>query len=515
MLKDKSVNVLRPPIQLDECEKSYMPGTARYVIVGNENYEHVYRTPVKLGKESLPLSSASNSVEPEVMLEEFKNICKEIPGPNLEGVKFPYADAIAKTLQEIEPDIRENFNSLGLPSTSAEIVLHTFVKDGSDGMGDVEIYRGKGERTLPGNAFQASFAVVKSEVEIDDKQMVVFEQENPNPVKCNRPLIQAIADENCESTLNYCLLPMEAEKEIMQNKIMKIDCGEYWVCHYLVFLSSMVDEKMDRSAGGLQWAGSGYPCTLCDCTREEALSKLGSFSINRKRDEIIKQAEFRRLNLEMISKNAMNAKCKGVKQFPILCSEPVDRGIDATHANINLASFFNKLLVRETAEIKQWEKTVEVKSSLDTAEKQLDDHLKAKLGINPSLMLAGNYARAFFDESNEEALLYLIPKDERRQYYSEILSKFRFLKMMYCAKYPRVDLKNEIQNVKRVGVELGQLLIDHFEYATWPNYLHKVIEHSQELLEREDGPGFIGCISGEGNEAGNKLFRQIPKAFVP
>ncbi|XP_070538732.1 V(D)J recombination-activating protein 1-like [Ptychodera flava] len=327
------------------------------------------------------------------------------------------------------------------------MVLRTFVKDGSDGMGDVEIYRGKGERTLPGNAFRATFAVVKSEVEIDNKTVLVYENKNPNSVKCNRPLIQTIAEENCHSSLHYILEPMEAEKKMMQNKVMKVDCGEYRRSHYLVFLSSMVDEKMDRSAGGLQGAGSNYACTLCDCTREEAIDKLGSFQINRNRQEIIERAEFRRMNCNCLPPNVMNDKCKGVKTSPIFLSDPIDRGIDATHANINLASFFKKLLIREIAGITQWEKTAELKSSLDAAETKLDDFFKAKLGVNPTLMMAGNYARVFFDEANEGVIVSLIQDTERREKFAEVLSKFRFLKKMYCAKNPQIEFKDEIQDV--------------------------------------------------------------------
>ncbi|XP_070545703.1 V(D)J recombination-activating protein 1-like [Ptychodera flava] len=511
MFKSKSVSVLVAPNQLDMLERTYMPGTARYAIVGEENFEHIYQTPVKLHRKDLSISTTADSVEPIELNSEYPNDNKEFPGPNLAGVRFRYTDAVAKTLEEIEPEISENLKSIGVSSTKTELVLRTFIKDGSDGMGDVEIHRRKGERTLPANAFRAAFAVVKCEVEVGNEIKTVWDQKNPNSVRCNRPLIEAIAEENNDSTVHYCLLTMEGERELMKNKVMKIDCGDYWRCHYLVFVTSMVDEKLDRSAGGLQGAGSGYPCTLCDCTREEAISKLGSFSITRKRTEIIEKAEIRRVNPKILSQNELNLSCKGVKKHPLLLSEPVERGIDSTHANINLASFFKKVLVREVAEITQWEKTAELKSSLDMAEKRLDDHLKAEIGINPSLMMPGNYARVFFDEKNEQAILSLIPQAQRREDFAAVLAKFRFLKKVYCAKLPKVDYKDDIESVKTVGIEMGMLLIDKFGYARWPNYLHKVIEHTQELIEKEDSPGTIGGISGEGNEAGNKLFRQFRK----
>jgi len=58
---------------------------------------------------------------------------------------------------------------------------------------------------------------------------------------------------------------------------------------------------------------------------------------------------------------------------------------------------------------------------------------------------------------------------------------------------------------------MGQLLLSKFEYVQWPNYLHKLIEHTQQLIEDPSGPGSIGSFSSEGNEAGNKLFRHFRK----
>jgi len=64
---------------------------------------------------------------------------------------------------------------------------------------------------------------------------------------------------------------------------------------------------------------------------------------------------------------------------------------------------------------------------------------------------------------------------------------------------------------KLCAAEMGQLLLTNFEYAHWPNYLHKIIEHTQQLIEDPSGPGAIGSFSSEGNEAGNKLFRHFRK----
>ena len=65
-----------------------------------------------------------------------------------------------------------------------------------------------------------------------------------------------------------------------------------------------------------------------------------------------------------------------------------------------------------------------------------------------------------------------------------------------------------------IAVEMGKLLIENFSFASWPNYLHRIIEHVQEILEDPNGPGSIGAFSGEGNEGGNKLFHLFRKNYA-
>lgn len=52
---------------------------------------------------------------------------------------------------------------------------------------------------------------------------------------------------------------------------------------------------------------------------------------------------------------------------------------------------------------------------------------------------------------------------------------------------PMREFPQDVANYKKVAVEMGQMLIDNFGYCPWPNYLHKVIEHVQEIIQHEDG----------------------------
>ena len=106
----------------------------------------------------------------------------------------------------------------------------------------------------------------------------------------------------------------------------------------------------------------------------------------------------------------MHKIAMGVKSSPLMKIEPRYRMIDATHADINLASFFKKLIVRSIAGVKQWDATKEVKKQLDNCEVKFDNHIKKTIGLNPQLMMPGNYARVLFDPEKRDTVIHLIPE---------------------------------------------------------------------------------------------------------
>ena len=77
--------------------------------------------------------------------------------PNLKGVRWNYVDAIAKSLQELEPQITEGLNNHNYDPSDSDIVLITSVKDGADGMGDVSVHKEISDRFLSDKAFRFSF----------------------------------------------------------------------------------------------------------------------------------------------------------------------------------------------------------------------------------------------------------------------------------------------------------------------------------------------------------------------
>ena len=170
--------------------------------------------------------------------------------------------------------------------------------------------------------------------------------------------------------------------------------------------------------------------------------------------------------------------------------------------------FFYKLIIREVAGVQSWEATAQVKPMLQESARRFDLHIRKMIGMAQSLMMPGNYARQMFGADNVNIVLELIPNATKRHHLLAIFEKLRFIRKLYRSNNPHKEFPDDISILKQTAVEMGNLLKAHFSYATWPNDRHKVIEHSQELIESEDGPMSIGGMSSEGNEAGNHVFMQ-------
>ncbi|XP_038062316.1 V(D)J recombination-activating protein 1-like [Patiria miniata] len=176
-----------------------------------------------------------------------------------------------------------------------------------------------------------------------------------------------------------------------------------------------------------------------------------------------------------------------------------------------MGNFFKKLIICEVARVQSWDISKDVRPMYEAAEKRLNDHLTETIGLVPKLMMPGNFARDLFSSAKVDFFLALVPEEDRKNNLAEVLGIFRNLRTVYRAHHPEAE---DVSTFKQRAVEMGRLLLTNFSYAGWPNYLHKIIEHVQEIIEDPEGPGTIDSLSGEGNEAANKLFRDLRGHFA-
>ena len=119
-----------------------------------------------------------------------------------------------------------------------------------------------------------------------------------------------------------------------------------------------------------------------------------------------------------------------------------------------------------------------------------------------------------FDSKNEAAVCELVVDSDRKALMIGFLCQFRRLRTIYRAKSPKTDYPEEVKFFKMSAVKMGKLLLENFSFVEWQNYPHKLIEHVQELIQHDLGPGSIGMFSCEGNECGNKVLRHFRKDDV-
>nr|XP_054755451.1 V(D)J recombination-activating protein 1-like [Lytechinus pictus] len=217
----------------------------------------------------------------------------------------------------------------------------------------------------------------------------------------------------------------------------------------------MIDEKLDRSQGGLQGSGSKFLCTLCHATRETARSHVGTFKITRTLEENVDIASYVQTNPDDLSQSDLASVAKGVKDYPILKSEPHHKLLDATHADINIGSFFKKLIICEVARTYTWEISRDVKAMFEDGEKRFNDHMRATLGLAPNLMMPGNYACHLFDPDNMSSVLSIIPDEERRNHLRDVMVLFTKLRTVYRAHHPR---SADVAEYKANAIQMADLL---------------------------------------------------------
>eukprot|EP00112_Aurelia_sp_Birch-Aquarium-sp1_P020246 Seg5179.3 transcript_id=Seg5179.3/GoldUCD/mRNA.D3Y31 product="RING finger protein 74" protein_id=Seg5179.3/GoldUCD/D3Y31 len=195
-----AANVVKPPSQLNEKEKEFLPGSVEFQVISNGNVLHHHH--------------GEDEPKPINIISTFSEMSHESPVPNIKGVRWNYAQALAQSLKEIYPFIDENIKSLQIDTPG---IIKTIVKDGGDGLGEVSVYKEKADRMLPDKAFRFSFCIVS----YMQGGQNVYEEKNPNSVRLNRPLLESIADENNKASLVACLRPIGLERQYLKGKIIK------------------------------------------------------------------------------------------------------------------------------------------------------------------------------------------------------------------------------------------------------------------------------------------------------
>jgi hypothetical protein len=442
--------------------------------------------------------------EPIDIMSAFEGASDASLLPSLAGFRFPIRDALVDHLE----DVLSVCDLTGVPD-GARLDVH--FKKGGDGLGGLNKWKGLPQTKML--RYNQCLLMI-SYTPPTGPPKVLFTERCANSGHTNRPVLVASADEGNRLHVRVCFAPLLSEYEALDGTSLPITSqGRSLIC-MPSFVESMLDEKLERILRGLEGSGSGFVCSCCAATRVTMKSAVGTFTISRSRDEMERLLDQRLFNPDGLSFDDLKERTQGVKEEATIHATFVQMGMDATHADVDVSGiWWKKMIVREIAGLRVWEirKGSSEEEKLAAAESRFDQHMDSNLGLQRQLMMPGNYGRAIIAPENEDCVLGLIPSAERREHLSHALAIYRQLRTVWRADSPDMAMVTVVPPLlhspyKALAVSFGLFILEHFSYAGWPNYLHKMIEHVDEFIFKYRS---LGRYSTEGQEAANKISRFV------
>ena len=104
-----------------------------------------------------------------------------------------------------------------------EFVITAEIKYGSDGMGEIKVWKEKSEKPLPNKAFHYSICLASCCIDIGNVTYVLFDEDDPSSLHATRNILQAVADENDKSSLATLFHSIDLEIQYLKDKIMSVN----------------------------------------------------------------------------------------------------------------------------------------------------------------------------------------------------------------------------------------------------------------------------------------------------
>ena len=93
-------------------------------------------------------------------------------------------------------------------------------------MGKVSVNRKKSLQMLPDKDFRFSFCIVSIHATLNGEKFLMYRNDKPNSVRTNRPLLEALADENNKASNMFCTLPIEQDRQVLIDNRVKLIIGQ-------------------------------------------------------------------------------------------------------------------------------------------------------------------------------------------------------------------------------------------------------------------------------------------------
>ena len=437
-------------------------------------------------------------------MKEISPVCQHLNHP-FTGVYFPLLDSIKITTSRI----LETLTNLDLQSKN----LNIKIKYGFDGSGGHSIFH-QLNNVNTNNIIIAMFCPLSI---VDDDGNCIWTQDAPNVANTQRPLLVQMGKESHDSLQSLTLF--ENDIDTLTNEGMVI--GNHNV--KLTILGHMLDRKAADLFTGL---GGSY-CDLCEFSKEQCLQK----DIVECGFEITRDIEtLNRIFDDLVNDDGVVEKSSGDYDTRSgVTNQPIAKhdvfSFQVLHGLLRTFDHFMKTVVHVTAGVVQWSvpKSSVYNQFLTETKSLLKEKIEKETGIqwdkadatgNNGTSTTGNTARNLLldKEIRENIIICDVPECYRRkiQIYGSYLSVT--LRVIVCKK------KINVYQFKKMCTEFYMFLLEEFPREVrkelpgpWISItptLHKVIAHSWEVIERNDGYG-LGTLDEAGMEACNKVLRNI------
>ena len=423
----------------------------------------------------------------------------------LTGVYFPLLSSIQITVSRILMTVTD----LDLHSQN----LNVKIKYGFDGSGGHSIYH-QLNNVSTNNLIIAMFCPLSIS---NEKGEIIWVQDAPNVATSQRPLLVQMGKESIETLQSL---------QLFENDIKRLT-DEGTVVDDNNVKMTIQGHMLDRKAAELYTGLGGSYCDLCEYSKEQCLQRdivEGGFEITRDIDSI------NQIFIDLVDDDG--AICKVAGDYAIrggVTNQPIAKhdvfSFQVLHALLRTFDTYMKTVVHVLAGVYQWSvgKMSVYNQFLIDKKKALQAKIEHETGIhwdkadgtgNNGTSTTGNTARSLLLNKNrrEKVITSEIPDNYRRkmEIYGAYLSVI--LRVIICKK------KVNVYEFKKTCTEFNLFLLDEFPrevQKTLPGpwisvtpTLHKVVGHSWEVIERNDGFG-LGILDESGMESCNKIVRSI------
>ena len=427
------------------------------------------------------------------------------------GVYYSLAASVEKTVCRILQLVPDSLNNV------TDDHLKLSVKFGFDGSGSHAIYH-QANTELTNNIIMTMFSPLKLET---GNGNIVWEQLSPNSPLTQRLLCLQMGKESSESLQTQRVF--NDDITLLQNQGVVCNFNNTPLC----VTGEIKGYMMDRKAANLYTGLGGSYCDLCTYSKEDCLDQtlvVEGFTITRDIEDI--QAIFEELVQDdgTVEKHKNDyATRQGVTTEPIATNSVVSQQV--LHALLRTFDHFMKTVVHLKAGVLDWSESPSSinKGFLKVAKEELQKRIHTEVhGTNWDVpdssgkggtTTDGNMARDLLhNKLHREIIISELPEHDREKmrYFGQSLSVI--LRVLSSKKNVN---SAEFRNL---CTELYLFLLRNFPRISnrhlpgpWISItptLHKVLGHSWELIEFNDGEG-LGSLDESGLEGCNKILRKI------